>query len=333
MPLTQAQLSIWSQRAAHIPDPELRQQALASLEQKRFHADGGTVYAAANVEYAPVLVRLIVALQTISDYLDNLCDRANRLDGPTFRQLHNSMRDAVVPTAPLRDYYALFGSVDDGGYLNQLVETCQTCLKQLPGYDAVQAQVSWYVERYSELQEFKHIHPAHREAKLREWSASYLEAYPSVSWWEFAAATGSTLGIFALFLAATETPTPIAADTVHKYYFPWICGLHILLDYLIDLDEDAQAGDFNFVACYPDAETAYRRLRLFAKESRQCARKIAYGGRIHRFVVQGLLAMYLSDPKVKQQKAVRKARRLLYSSGVTACLFYAATVAYRKGVF
>ncbi|GLG00011.1 hypothetical protein Alches_00500 [Alicyclobacillus hesperidum subsp. aegles] len=330
MPLARAELAHWRGRAAAIPDPTLRQQALASLADKQFHADGGTVYAAGNRRYAQTLVKVIVALQTISDYLDNLCDRANVLDGPTFRQLHWSMLDAVRPHFPLREYYGRWGRVDDGGYLAELVQTCQQGLTQLPYYSVVQPQVSWYVERYSELQEHKHIQHAMREQRLIDWSKPYLHDYPDTKWYEFAAATGSTLGMFSLFLAATEPIEQETVQLIHKHYFPWICGLHILLDYFIDLSEDQQAGDFNFVACYGDPSLAFHRLRHFAQQSRQSAEHIPIGGRIHRYVVQGLLGMYLSDPKVEQQADVRKARRLVYAFGPTSIMFYLATHLYRR---
>lgn len=330
MPMARTELNVWRDKARNIPDAKLRTQALSSLTHKQFHADGGTVYAAANAAYAPQLVRLIVALQTISDYLDNLCDRSHVLEGPTFRQLHLSMHDAVNPDAPLQDYYSRWGSVDDGNYLSDLVQTCQATARQLPYYSVVQSTVAWYVARYSELQEHKHIHPELRQQKLIEWSEPYLEKFPDVRWYEFAAATGSTLGMFSLFLAATEEVEAKSVQTAHERYFPWICGLHILLDYLIDLDEDAREGDFNFVACYETPAVARARIRHFAHESRRRAANIPFGGRIHRFVVQGLLGMYLSDPKVHRQRKVRPVRRMLYTFDPTTFLFYLATRVYRK---
>lgn len=329
LPLARLQIERWTTQAKAIPDHQLRTQALSSLRHKRFHADGGAVYAAANPTYMAVLVELIVALQTISDYLDNLCDRCDRYEAADFRQLHHSMRDAVDPGAPIRNYYTLRGNPDDGGYLQALVATCQNCVSQLPNYALVQAQVAWYVERYSELQEHKHIEPSKRGQTLVNWSQPYLQVHDNVMWWEFAAATGSTLGMFSLFLAATFEIDRDTVARIHESYFPWVCGLHILLDYLIDLDEDAREGDFNFVACYEDHQIARGRIRHFAKESFVRCKDMPFGGRIHRFVVQGLLAMYLSDEKVNRQKSVRKARRLVYQFGPTACMFYFATLLYR----
>lgn len=329
MPLARQQVHRWTAFAKSIPDDQLRTQALSSLRNKRFHADGGAVYAAAHSDQAATLTELIVALQTISDYLDNLCDRCDKYDETEFRLLHDSMRAAVNPGVATKSYYALRGNPDDNGYLAALVTTCQNCVLRLPQYDTVRPQVNWYVERYCELQEQKHIEPWMRTQTLVRWSHSYVTQLPDIYWWEFAAATGSTLGMFSLFLAASFDIDKSHVKRLRDAYFPWICGLHILLDYLIDLDEDKLEGDFNFVACYADERIARQRIRRFAMESQDRARNVEVGGRIHAFVVKGLLAMYFSDDKVRGQKAVRRARRMLIQFGPTTWLFYLATQLYR----
>lgn len=329
LPVTRQEIKTWTQKAEMIPDLLLREQALASLQQKRFHADGGSVYAAVNLRYTKPLVRLIVALQTISDYLDNLCDRCQTYDEQDFHQLHHAMRDAVRPDNALQPYYALRGNPLDNGYLADLVTTCQTELRKLPGYPVVQAKVHWLIDRYCELQAYKHIEPPLRRGKLEDWWKTFEPLYPSIAWWEFAAATGSTLGVFSLFLAATNPLSQVDADAIFDGYFPYVCGLHILLDYLIDMEEDRVEGDFNFVQCYESPAYARQRIRDFARESWERARRLPGGLRIHRDVVKGLLGMYLSDSKVRAQRDVRKTKRLLWEFGPTAWAFYGACVVYR----
>src|SRR5690606_6062217 len=134
LPAVYLELSRWRTRAEAIPDPELRTQALASMTSKQFHCEGGAVYAAAAADRHNELVPLIVALQTISDYLDNLCDRSTSLDPDDFRLLHRAMLDAVDPEAEPVDYYALRSEREDGGYLESLVRECQTRVRALPGY-------------------------------------------------------------------------------------------------------------------------------------------------------------------------------------------------------
>ncbi|WP_067931853.1 tetraprenyl-beta-curcumene synthase family protein [Alicyclobacillus kakegawensis] len=326
LPRARQEILHWTGSALAIPDVELRRQALASLRDKRFHADGGCVYAALAPSGPADLVRLIVALQTISDYLDNLCDRTGEWNEDRFTALHQAMRDAVVPGAPVRAYYDQ--AEDDGGYLQALVRTCQREIERLPGYRVAQDHVMWLVDRYCELQQYKHITPNLRRQRLMDWFSQHQRHYPEVHWWEFGAAAGSTLGVFALFAASQRPITETAAQSLLDSYFPWVCGLHILLDYWIDLAEDDEHGDFNFIACYPSWQEAYARLRRFVRESHESARRI--GGRLHQHIVCGLLAMYLSDAKARQNPVVRPLRRLVLLSGPRTWMFYGACQLYRR---
>ncbi len=104
LPKTAAELKRWHRHIIQIPNLELQQQAWVSITKKRFHAEGGSVYAALAPDAIDTLVPLIVALQTISDYLDNLCDRSVSLDEADFRTLHEAMLDAVDGTPPQADH-------------------------------------------------------------------------------------------------------------------------------------------------------------------------------------------------------------------------------------
>ncbi len=325
------ELDKWSRMADLIPDEELRRQALASIETKRFHCQGGAVYAAANLPEKHVLIPLIVAYQTISDYLDNLCDRSTSLDPADFRLLHQSMLDAVTPEAELSDYYALRPEREDGGYLVALVQTCRKCIGELSGYGAAQPYIRDLAELYTDLQVHKHIHPSQREAALLEWWSRHAHRTPHLRWNEFAAATGSTLGVFMLFLAATD---PFLDDedasSIHASYFPNVCSLHIMLDYLIDQDEDKLGGDLNFCNYYENADTMLNRLASIVEWARKDVRAIPSTS-FHRMIIEGLLALYLSDPKVSEQQFVRTiSKRLMKNSPMTRIFFYVNSRWIRK---
>ncbi|MFD0958570.1 tetraprenyl-beta-curcumene synthase family protein [Paenibacillus chungangensis] len=309
-------------RAEAIPDAELRGQALSSMSDKKFHCQGGGVYAAANLEYRHVLIPLIVALQTISDYLDNLCDRSTSLDADDFRLLHQSMLDAVNPEAELRDYYRLRSERDDGGYLHHLVRTCQSCVTQLPSYRSVQGHVKELVGLYSDLQVYKHIHIDRREEQLMTWWEKHRDHYPHLQWNEFAAATGSTLGMFMLFLAAAEDGlSQEDAAGIRSVYFPHVCGLHILLDYLIDQEEDQLGGDLNFCNYYDNQQLLIQRIGTIVERAREDVKRLP-ASRFHRLIIEGLLALYLSDPKVSDQTEVKKvSRKLMKKSPITRLFF------------
>src|SRR5690554_1494645 len=96
IPAVNQELSYWKNRAEQIPNEALREQALMSIETKAFHCQGGGIYAMLAGSKWREVIRFIVAYQTISDYLDNLCDRSDLLDPTDFRSLHQSMLNIVT---------------------------------------------------------------------------------------------------------------------------------------------------------------------------------------------------------------------------------------------
>ncbi len=332
-PLLEREFSCWYQQAQAIPDPELRKQAIASMDTKKFHCQGGSVYAVQAVSHVSTLVPLIVAYQTISDYLDNLCDRSTSLDPDDFRQLHRSMQDALTPSAPLQDYYLYRNEKDDGGFLARLIRTCQQKVSELPSYAKVQEYILHYSNLYSDLQVYKHISPEKRETALLTWWEQHRQQYPQIYWQEFSAVTGSTIGIFSLFCLATESD--VDEQTVKKIdqaYFPWICGLHILLDYLIDLEEDRVGGDLNFVSYYQSDEEAANRLQMFIQQAKASIKGLP-NPQFHGMIVDGLVAFYLADSKVSrlQPQIYSISKKLLKQvSSLTSFLFYINSLLVRR---
>nr|WP_230415307.1 tetraprenyl-beta-curcumene synthase family protein [Paenibacillus allorhizosphaerae] len=322
LPEVREQLRYWRGKAETIPDPELRKQAIASMTSKQFHCEGGAVYAAAHLSMRHILIPLIVAFQTISDYLDNLCDRSTSLDPEDFRRLHQSMLDAVDPAEPLHDYYEFREEREDGGYLGDLVKTCQASIRMLPSFPTAAESVRELVGLYCDLQVYKHIRKDLREEALLEWWQRHQAKYPSISWNEFAAATGSTLGVFMLFLAASGTELrPAAVKAIHDAYFPYICGLHILLDYLIDQEEDRAGGDLNFCSYYDSVDVTVERLALIVSEARSKSQRLDHPP-FHRMIIEGLLALYLSDPKVSKQQDVKRISRVLMKNSPMMRMFF-----------
>lgn len=332
LPQVSRELRRWNKQLDQCSDWSLLRQALLSLRRKRFHSQGGCFYALYNHSYTKQLVSLIVALQTISDYLDNLCDRGEIYDEAAFRCLHHAMQDGLS-TSPLqnRDYYRFYHARNDGGYLQELVAECRSGVALLPAYHVVQSEVLRLVSLYSDLQVYKHLHPQIRHTRLKRWFREKGSAVsPPIYFWEFAAACGSTLAVFALFGAAASHQT--SEEDVRqmvKAYFPWVCGLHILLDYWIDQEEDRQGEDYNFAACYPSPEIAAQRLHLFLRKSLEGVSRLSHPT-FHRTIVRGLLAVYLSDPKVARQGLQQTAHSLLKTAGSETRLFYHLCLILRK---
>lgn len=329
-PRVDRELERWRLVVAGAADRELAAQGQASIAWKRFHCQGGGFYALLPGRARQELLSFIVAFQTISDYLDNLCDRSGCLEAEAFATLHLAYTDALDPEAGTGDYYARYPFRRDGGYLKALVGRCQEILAGLPSYPAVREEAVSLARLYCKLQTYKHTHPLLRESLLKGWFEQQPDGGPELDWWEFAAASGSTLGIFALCSAASRPGlTREEARAIGRGYFPWICGLHILLDYFIDQEEDRAGGDLNFVSYYQNTEKCLERLSLFLRMALEQARGLP-DPFYHVTVVRGLPAFYLSDPKVGQQGLEAAAGELLKLAGPESCRMHAICRWLRK---
>src|SRR5690606_33969653 len=178
------------------------------------------------------------------------------------------------------------------------------------------------VTLYGDLQVYKHIRKDMRESELLAWWEKHSGKYPHLQWNEFAAATGSTLGMFMLFLAAAEARLSAKdAEAIRHIYFPHVCGLHILLDYLIDQEEDKLGGDLNFCNYYESKHLLVERIDTIVNRAREDVKSLPASG-FHRLIIEGLLALYLTDPKVRLQAEVREvSKRLMKNSPLTRLFF------------
>ncbi len=332
IPRVSWELERWDRQLELCPDKPLFIQAAESKRRKRFHSQGGSFFALYNPYFSSQLVAVIVALQTISDYLDNLCDRGGVLQENAFRSLHRSFSDALsVNPICSGSYYRHYPYQRDGGYLQSLVSECRRQIATFPSYRSVQSEALKLASLYCDLQIYKHLDPTKRRLTLKCWVRKTAgTSYPDIYWWEYAAACGSTLGLFALLAASTFPDLkPEDSALIVKAYFPWICGLHILLDYLIDQQEDLRGQDFNFVACYFSDRVSTRRLHMFLNSALKQATALPQP-RFHQTIVKGLLAVYLSDPKVKQQGLQPVAKGLIDRAGAETKAFYHLCLALRK---
>lgn len=330
-PLTHAYMRQWKERALTIPDPELKRQAETSIETKTFHCEGGALLGLLAGDHYQDAIEFIVAYQTLSDYLDNLCDRSTSQDPQDFRALHESMLHALNPEAPLAAYYRHRLEQDDGGYLAALVQTCRKVLERLPDYTPGAKAVRELAGIYIDLQVHKHVRKDERLPRLEAWFADHKENLPPMAWYEFAACAGSTLGIFCIIsqLFNPSTTAKLVYD-IKKAYFPWVQGLHILLDYLIDQEEDRAGADLNFCSFYQDNEELVSRLSHFYNQA-QMSVALLPNTKFHQLINRGLLSIYLADEKVSRQKDVRIiAQKLLRLGGAETLFFYWHCRIYRK---
>lgn len=331
IPLVHKELEYWKERASNIPNVELRKQALDSIKHKTFHCEGGGILALLSENYIVEVVRFIVAYQTISDYLDSLCDRSTSLCPEDFRLLHQSMVHALKLDNEEINYYALRIDQDDGGYLCELVETCQEVLKQTHHYELIKDTLQELGGYYCDLQVHKHIVVEEREEKLQNWFLEHKEYVSNMQWYEFSACAGSTLGIFCLVAYAFHEEISIEhVRQLRNGYFPYIQGLHILLDYFIDQEEDLEMGDLNFCTYYTEQEEMVQRFLHFIEEADKQMLGIPHED-FHKLINRGLIGIYLTDKKIQQQKELKRiAKQIIKFGGNTSKFFYWNGLVYRK---
>lgn len=330
-PFVKKELAYWESRAAQIPNPELRKQAVDSIKYKTFHCEGGAIMALMAKDQYKEVIRFIVAYQTISDYLDNLCDRSTSLDPIDFSSLHDSMKDSLSIAGEKKDYYQYRDERDDGNYLSELVDTCQEVLRKSEHYEKIHHPLLELCSYYCDLQVHKHVTPNERVPRLQNWHTEKKQWLPEMEWYEFSACSGSTLGIFCLVSYAFNPEFKEQhIKHIREGYFPYIQGLHILLDYLIDQEEDKREGDLNFCFYYENEQQLFSRLKHFITESDRHTKKLPYR-RFHQLINRGLLGLYLSDMKVRRQENVRKlVSELIKAGGFISFFFYINAIVYRK---
>lgn len=294
-PLARGQLRAWERVAEAIPDPELRAQALDTLDSERLSAAGAALFAAtAPRRRDPDLVRALVAFQVICDYLDTLAEQPTDAPVENGAQLHRALADAVS-SDPHRDYYRLHRVRGDGGYLLALVDACRSSCAALPSFALVQ-ELAWSEARRNEVQGINHAPAEVREPALRDWAEHQREpATGDASWFELAAAGSSSLAVLALMAAAADpAATRASVERVRHAYFPWIEALSTLLDSLADREQDVREGALSFIGHYPSPEATIVRLQQVTARAIAGARRLPNGER-HVVLIAGMIAMHLSE--------------------------------------
>ncbi len=303
-------------RAQTIPSDALREQALASIDGKAYHVQGGCILATFMPRAkARRYVDIVASLETIYDYLDNLCDRLPGVPGRAYATLHGALIDALDERRVPTSYYRDGPHGDDGGYLRSLVDATRAGLRTLPNYAQVRDRAVEVARYYADLQTLKHRPAGERERACDAWYARNRERFPGLAWWEFAAACGSSLPVFALIeLAARDRFDAGEVDATLAAYFPGVSAVHILLDYFIDQAEDREHGELNFVACYASSAEAVTRLRQLVGATAGRVRGLAHTAR-HRFLVEAMCIFYLTHPKIFEQRLDGESAALLSALG------------------
>ncbi|HWX88272.1 MAG TPA: DUF2600 family protein [Solirubrobacteraceae bacterium] len=282
--------------AKRIPDPVLRRLALEALNRKRGNLEGAAAFAAlVSSDKRPVVVRALVACQTICDYLDLLCEQPNQDPVANGRRLHEALFVATTPGSGHSDYYRHHEHGEDGGYLRALVESARGALAELPLLVPLSAPMSRATRRIAAYQTFNHGNNEGSYAPFEHWASAETQPATGLKWWETGAGAGSTLGLLALIATAADPHlgrTDVPA--IENAYFPWIGALHSLLDSLVDHEEDRITGERGLIDCYLSPTDAAARMRGIAREALRQAVALP-AGRRHALILAAMTSFYVCE--------------------------------------
>lgn len=297
-PLVHKQLGYWTQRAKNIPDPLLRDVALANLCEEGFNAQAtATLATLAPLKYRKSVVEAIVGLQVIYDYLDSLVERplADPLrDGD---RLYAALVDAIVlDRQPRGDYYPQTYESDDDGYLAELISVVRRALVRLPSQPAIADASRDAAERCAQAQIHAHATSLLGTAQLELWAKNNAIG-TGLQWRDFlAGAVSSGLALHALIaIASGQHVSQEQALDVSEVYLA-MCALTTLLDGLIDYEQDMRVtGHPGYVRYYDDLGELSQGLGNLTYRAASRARNMPHGTH-HLMTVVGIAAYYMSAP-------------------------------------
>lgn len=299
LPMVAREVRAWRVRALAISDPSLRWEALAALADKRCNADGAALFSILTPRRDARLVRLLVAYEIMSDFLDSINERSACVGLANGCQLHLALVEAVDLSTNVSDYYRYHPSSDDTAYLSRLVEVCREGCRWLPSYASVHPLLI-QAATLAQVQGLNHeFDPALRQQVLKDWAGHKLSGRSELSWFEFVGAASAWLTVLVL-LALAAKPGCGMDDGAEVYaaYFPWVSLTATMLDSYADVSEDAQTGSYNCLAYYPTAECSLRRVEECVRRAVDAVTMLRHSSR-HAVILACMIAMYLSKDSAR----------------------------------
>lgn len=317
----------WRGRARAIPDPALRKDAVESTTRKSDHAHGAALFSVLARTRDLRLLRLLVAYQTLWDFLDNVSERCSSRGQPD--GLHRALIDALNPFAPAFDYYGPYVSKNDGGYLRALVMSCQESCGLLPSYSLVRPLVLEGVARCA-VQAVNHD-PVRirREVALKRMAWPGSEGTDCLQWFESTAAASAYLPHPLLALACESELDMGTVVRTEAAYFPWVSLAIAMLDSYVDQAEDRRDANHSYIAYYGNEAVAVDRVCEIVSRAISEVRSLPRGPR-HAVLVAAMVAMYLSKAEAGTGEMGASVRQLLQAGGSVSRLLVSQQRAWRR---
>jgi tetraprenyl-beta-curcumene synthase len=294
-PLVRVQLDHWTRCAKDIPDPTLRNIALANLREEGFNAQAtATLATLAPRAYRKSVVEAIVGLQVLYDYLDSLIEQPLADPIVEGRRLYDAFLDAIIlDREPQGNYYPSTHKSDDAGYLDNLVGIVRGGLSALPSQSAI-AQVSTdAARRCTEAQILAHATAVLGNSQLELWAKNH--SVNTRNWQEFlAGSVSSGLALHALTaIAANPSTTHKQALAIDEFYLS-VCAVTTLLDTLVDYEQDMHnQGRSVYSRYYQQLDALTVGLRAAIHHATGRARNVPNSD-YHLMTLIGVISYYLS---------------------------------------
>jgi tetraprenyl-beta-curcumene synthase len=306
-----ATVRAWRARAAAIPDPTLRRQALDALDDKRPLLDGAALFWTLPQGRHPELVRLLVTLQILANFHDHAGERAGRGCGEAAASIR-TLGLILDVHRPWRGYFA--GSLPpDGGYLDALAHTCRSISARLPQYEVIRPILSEHTARAA-VMDIEHATAADRPGQLERFAVVRLAHPPDMEWWEAAAGAPSMMSVLvALALASDERATPDELARAADAYV-WVGAVGSLLDNYIDRHDDLTTGSHNYMDYYDSPESGVARVTVLIERALREVASLSRGHH-HRVLVASMIAMYLTSDSARGSRLRSSTRALATRSG------------------
>ncbi len=277
---------------------------MAKLRDEHFNAEVAATLATlappANRAHA---VHAIVAFEVMYDYLDGLTEQPTRDPLRDGHQLFRSFTDALNPhDTPAEDYYKFHPQLDDGGYLQELVNAVRIPLAELPALNSIAETACAGARRCAEAQIRVHAAPYLGDSQLQSWASHEARGSP-LGWREYiAGAVASVLAVHALIAAAADPQTTDEqAKAIDRAYL-LISALSTMLDSLIDYQHDLDTGNPWYLKRYEDHGRLANQLTHIARDAAREAGMLPNAGH-HIMTLTGVVAYYTSAPDARHAPA------------------------------
>ncbi len=293
-PIVREELRGWERQAHAIESSELRAVALEKLDVESFNAEAAAMFATrVPREYRVDVVKAIVALELMFDYLDGLSERPSADPLGDGRRLFGAYTDAFVTDSAARERQP---GADDGGYLESLSRAVSGAVARLPAATAVADVARRSAARGAEAQIRMHAHPYLGVEQLEQWASAEARAM-GLAWQDFlVGAASSVLALHALIAAAADPETTPAAAVQIVSAYSSTCVVLTLLDGLVDHDEDsARAGEPAYIDLYETLDALTQSLVRSTQRAAVAVRALSDSAH-HAMILVGVVAYYTSAP-------------------------------------